>query len=125
MAHAHQAANHLRRRFESYLDVDLAARHGADRLVGRPGGAANPFGDGTIQRRWETASLDDLAEGMGRMAFTLRFTLSHPDLHTTIVGTTSPDHLAQNVEAARSGPLPDDIYEEAKRRLAAAGSRPE
>ncbi len=94
-------------------------------LVGRPGGAANPFGDGTIQRRWETASLDDLAEGMGRMAFTLRFTLSHPDLHTTIVGTTSPDHLAQNVEAARSGPLPDDIYEEAKRRLAAAGSRPE
>ena len=91
----------------------------------RPGGPTDPFGDGTVQQRWEAASLDDLAEGLGRMAFTLRFTLSHPDLHTTIVGTTNPDHLAQNVEAARAGPLPDDVYEEAKRRLATAGAQPE
>ena len=91
----------------------------------RLGGPTDPFGDGTVQQRWEAASLDDLAEGLGRMAFTLRFTLSHPDLHTTIVGTTNPDHLAQNVEAARAGPLPDDVYEEAKRRLATAGAQPE
>ena len=51
------------------------------------------------------------------MEFMLRFTLTHPDLHTTIVGTVNPDHLKDNVEAALKGPLPLDVYEEAKRRL--------
>ena len=30
----------------------------------------------------------------------LRFTLSHANLHTTIVGTKNPAHLQENVEAA-------------------------
>jgi aryl-alcohol dehydrogenase-like predicted oxidoreductase len=54
---------------------------------------------------------------MSRMEFTLRFTLSHPGLSTTIVGTKNPDHLRDNLEAARRGPLPDDVLAEAKRRL--------
>jgi aryl-alcohol dehydrogenase-like predicted oxidoreductase len=58
------------------------------------------------------------------MEFLLRFTLSHPDLDTTIVGTINPAHLQDNLAAARKGPLPPDVYEEAKRRLAAAGSAP-
>lgn len=91
----------------------------------RPGGPAGPFADGSAERFWDAANLDELAEGIGRMAFTLRFTLTHPGLSTTIVGTANPDHLAQNVEAAQAGPLPDDLYEEAKRRLTAAGATPE
>lgn len=72
--------------------------------------------------RWEQANLDDLLDGMSRMEFTLRFTLSNPDLDTTIVGTRSIEHLHDNLEAARKGPLPAGVIEEAKRRLAAAGS---
>jgi aryl-alcohol dehydrogenase-like predicted oxidoreductase len=54
------------------------------------------------------------------MEFMLRFTLSHPDMTTTIVGTLNPAHLADNLAAARKGPLPADQYGEAKRRLDAA-----
>ena len=70
--------------------------------------------------RWDRAEarLDDVLEGMSRMEFLLRFTLSHPDMDTTIVGTSSPDHLADNVAAAAKGPLPPDVYEDARRRLA-------
>lgn len=72
------------------------------------------------RERFDQAGLEDLLEGMPRMEFMLRFTISHPDLHTTIVGTANPDHLAANLEAAAKGPLPADLYEEAKRRLAPA-----
>jgi aryl-alcohol dehydrogenase-like predicted oxidoreductase len=68
--------------------------------------------------RWEQADLDDLLDGGTRSEFTLRFTLSHPQMHTTIVGTANPDHLAANVAAAAKGSLPDDVYAEAKKRLA-------
>lgn len=80
---------------------------------------------GQMKDRWELARLDELLDGMDRMEFTLRFTLSNPDLDTTIVGTRNPDHLRANVAAARKGPLPADVMAEAKRRLAEAGSRPE
>jgi aryl-alcohol dehydrogenase-like predicted oxidoreductase len=62
---------------------------------------------------------------MSRMEFMLRFTLSHPGLTTTIVGTRNPDHLKDNIDAALKGPLPAAIVAEAKRRLAAAGAVPE
>ena len=67
--------------------------------------------------QWDDADLDDLLDGMSRMEFMLRFTLSHPDMHTTIVGTSNLDHLADNVAAAAKGPLPADQYEAAKARL--------
>ena len=54
------------------------------------------------------------------MEFMLRFVLSHPDLHTTIVGTSKASHLANNVEVAVKGALPEDLVREAKRRIAAA-----
>ncbi len=70
--------------------------------------------------RWEDAEsrLDDVLDGMPRMEFLLRFTLSHPDMTTTIVGTSSLDHLAQNVAVARKGPLPSDVFERARQTLA-------
>jgi aryl-alcohol dehydrogenase-like predicted oxidoreductase len=54
---------------------------------------------------------------MSRIEFVLRFTLSHPALSSTIVGTSSLGHLRGNVTIAEKGPLPADLYEEAKRRL--------
>ena len=77
-----------------------------------------------LRRRWELARLDELLGDMSRMEFTLRFTLSNPDLDTTIVGTKDAGHLRDNVAAALKGALPDELYQEAKRRLAEAGSRP-
>jgi aryl-alcohol dehydrogenase-like predicted oxidoreductase len=38
----------------------------------------------------------------------LRFTLSQPGVHTAIIGTTSPDHVRANLEAAAKEPLPDE-----------------
>jgi aryl-alcohol dehydrogenase-like predicted oxidoreductase len=74
---------------------------------------------GVGQRNWETSGVAGLlAEaGMSNMEFVLRFTISHPGLSTTIVGTSNPDHLAGNIAVAEKGPLPDDLYEEAKKRL--------
>jgi aryl-alcohol dehydrogenase-like predicted oxidoreductase len=61
---------------------------------------------------------------MTPMEFILRFTFTNPDLDTTIVGTINPAHLQSNLDILQQGPLPSDLYEEAKHRLAAAGSVP-
>jgi aryl-alcohol dehydrogenase-like predicted oxidoreductase len=68
--------------------------------------------------RLEQTNLDDLLDGVTTMEFLLRFTISHPNMTTTIVGTANPEHLAANVAAARKGPLPADVYEAARRRFA-------
>jgi aryl-alcohol dehydrogenase-like predicted oxidoreductase len=78
----------------------------------------------TMHGQWDSAGLDELLDGMSRTAFMLRFTLSHPDLDTTIVGTSSIGHLRDNLAAAAQGPLPGDLLSEAKARLTAAGARP-
>ena len=56
----------------------------------------------------------------GGLGALLRFTLSQADVHTTIVGTASADHLAANLAAAKAGPLSDDVTAETRRRLEAA-----
>jgi aryl-alcohol dehydrogenase-like predicted oxidoreductase len=58
---------------------------------------------------------------MSRIEFILRFTLSHPDLSSTIVGTSAASHLRSNLAAAEKGPLPPELYEEARKRLSPAG----
>ncbi len=71
---------------------------------------------------WQAARLDDLREeGESRTAFLLRFTNSHPGMSTNIVGTKSVEHLRENIAAAARGPLAEDTYAEAKRRLSAGG----
>jgi aryl-alcohol dehydrogenase-like predicted oxidoreductase len=72
--------------------------------------------------RYQQTNIDDLLEGGSPMEFMLRFTISHPDMHTTIVGTKNSQHLAANVVAASKGPLAADVYEEAKKRF--PGARP-
>ncbi|MFF0148494.1 aryl-alcohol dehydrogenase-like predicted oxidoreductase [Amycolatopsis sulphurea] len=69
---------------------------------------------------WNAAGLDDIIPGdMSRHEFLLRFTLSHPALSSAIVGTSSLAHFMSNAEIASRGPLPAELYDEAKRRLAA------
>ena len=46
---------------------------------------------------WQKAGLDDLLDGMTPTQFILRYTLSNPSLSTAIVGTTSVEHLNENV----------------------------
>jgi aryl-alcohol dehydrogenase-like predicted oxidoreductase len=77
--------------------------------------------DGVAADIWEQARLDELLDGIDRHEFVLRFTLHHPQLSTTIVGTSKLAHLQRNVEMASRGPLPDDVYDEAVRRLDSAG----
>jgi len=76
--------------------------------------------------KFEEAKLDELLEeGESRTAFLLRFTLSHPHCHTTIVGTLNPAHLEQNIAVAAKGVLSADVYAEAKKRLDSVGISPE
>jgi aryl-alcohol dehydrogenase-like predicted oxidoreductase len=75
--------------------------------------------------RWQAAKLEDLLGDMTQMEFILRFTFTNSDLDTTIVGTANPTHLRANVETLQHGPLPTELYAEAKRRLALAGSAPQ
>ncbi len=73
--------------------------------------------EGNFWDLWQKAKVDDILGDMTRMEFIFRFTISHPDMDTTIVGTINPAHLQDNLNALRKGPLPPDVYAEAKRRL--------
>lgn len=104
--------------------ISQAAAAGAGIIIRGGAGRGVPSGEDEAARRnpkivdsWERAGVDDLLDGMSPMEFTLRFTISHPDVATTIVGTANPAHLAANVETASKGPLPQSLYAEAKRRL--------
>jgi len=96
-----------------------AAEDGVDAGVGRKGGetfAGVPFEDGL-------AAVDDLRPFVPSEAtmaqFTLRWILDHDAVSTVIPGSTSPDHVAENDDAADLEPLSHqthgavrDIYEE-------------
>ena len=117
----------LERQHEDWIAA--AANKGIGNVI-RGGVAKGEPGESGVEGRvsWDTfdrAKLGELLDdGETRTSFMLRFTLSHPGMHTTIVGTLNPQHLAQNVAATERGALPADIYEEAKKRLAAAGQVP-
>jgi aryl-alcohol dehydrogenase-like predicted oxidoreductase len=107
--------------------ITQAAQAGAGTVIRggiARGSVAEGHERGEAWELWQRARLDELLDGMGRAEFVLRFTISHPHLHTTIVGTINLEHLEQNLQAVEKGPLPPEIYEEAKRRLAAAGMVP-
>lgn len=112
--------------------ISAAARSGAGTLI--RGGAARgaPADDkqwrqgpltqaeGVGKRRWDASGIEELLGDMSPIEFTLRFTLSHPDLSSTIVGTVNLEHLRANVAVAEKGPLPPELYAAAKQRFAAA-----
>ncbi len=108
--------------------ITKAALSGAG-IIDRGGVARGEPGVGLGNTdRWKTyeaAKMDELREeGESRTTFLLRFLLSHPNIHTTIVGTLIPEHLADNVKVAEQGTLSAEVYAEAKRRLDAAGEKP-
>ncbi len=117
----------LERQNENWISA--AAKNGIGTVIrggvakGEPGESGTPRPE--TWTAYEAAKLDEIKPASETMtSFMLRFTLSHPDVHTTIVGTLNPDHLRANAEAARRGPLPVNVYAEAKRRLTAAGQTP-
>ena len=74
--------------------------------------------------RWNDARLDDLLDEMSRIEFMVRYVISLPATDTTIIGTKNLDHLAENLTAARKGPLAANIVAEVNLRLDATKSRP-
>ena len=66
---------------------------------------------------WGKTGLGELLGEMDQTEFILRYTLSHPHCHTTIVGTMNLDHLAANLLAAEKGPLPKELYDRAGRQV--------
>lgn len=90
-------------------------------LVIRSGmGLGGPDAEQPAQRNidlWKQAKLDELCQDMKPSELILRYTLSHPHCQTAIVGTRSPDHLADNLAASAKGPLPRDLYEQVKQRI--------
>ncbi len=108
--------------------ITLAAQSGAGTIIRGGVGQGEPGkgrGDESRWALWDKANLNDLLEiGESPTAFILRFTLSHPDISTIIVGTGSLKHLKENLVMAEKGPLSPDVYEEAKKRLTLAGEVP-
>lgn len=108
--------------------ISQAAKAGIGTII-RGGVARGEVGVGLgNEDRWkkfEAAGLDELLEpDESRTAFLLRYTLSHPDVHTIIAGTLYPEHLRQNIAALQRGPLSPQVYAEAKRRLDQVGVTP-
>ncbi len=75
--------------------------------------------------KFEAAGLDELREeGETRTTLILRYTLTHPNADTNIVGTSRIPHLRENLAGIMKGPLAPDTYAEMKRRLDSAGESP-
>lgn len=116
----------LERDHEDWLTT--TAQAGAGTIIrggvalGKPGvGIGSPD-------RWQAfseAGLDELRQpDESETSFVLRYTLTHSDVHTIIVGTTNPAHLAENAQAIQAGPLSAEVYTQAKQRLDRFGVRP-
>ncbi|RPI64570.1 MAG: aldo/keto reductase [Planctomycetaceae bacterium] len=72
---------------------------------------------------WQTAALEEFLEDIDPSELILRYTLTHPDIDTVIVGTSRPEHLHRNIQSAERGALPRELYDEITRRLAVAMER--
>ena len=117
----------LKREHESWITA--VAETGAG-VVNRGGVALGEPGVGLgkeeVWGNFEAAGLDDLREaGESRTSFLLRFTLSHIHSHSIIIGTSNSGHLKEDVATVLRGPLPQDVYEQAKSRLAGVGMKPD
>ncbi len=105
--------------------ISAAAETGAGIII--RGGIAHGGPEAEIRRPalddvWAQAKLDEvLPSKMSRAEMILRFTLSHPNCDTTIVGTCNSSHLAENVRACEAGALPTELVREIQSRVAAIG----
>ena len=102
--------------------ISDASASGAGTVIrgGVQQGEPGPNSRGRLDKweQFESAQLDDLMDnGESRTGFLLRYTMTHPDIDTIIVGTKNSEHLIDNIQMVQRGPLPEDIYIEAKARL--------
>jgi len=108
--------------------ITQAAETGAGIII--RGGIAHGGPDAEIERPalndiWSRAKLDELLpSGMNRAELILRYTLSHPHCHTTIVGTCNRLHLVENLQAVNNGALPADLQQEIANRVEALVEQP-
>ena len=109
---------------EHHEAIIAAAKTGAGIIL--RGGIAQGGPESEIKRPilnevWQEARLAELLPaGMSPAELILRYTLSHPHCHTTIVGTSNLDHLAENVSAVTRGPLPENLVKEVRQRVTTA-----
>ena len=97
--------------------IDAAAAAGAGVIVRGAVDRGSLLAKADAAQLWDQARLDELADGLPRMQFLLRFAMSRPGVSTTLVGTADVGHWAENVAAARLGALEPDVYAEVNRRL--------
>ena len=71
-----------------------------------------------VKSRWETADLGSLAPDLDPMEMMLRFTTSHPYIHSIIAGTQNLDHIANNISTIQKGGLDEDLVRQIKDRVA-------
>jgi aryl-alcohol dehydrogenase-like predicted oxidoreductase len=104
------------------LTVPLARQHGMGVIAKRPIANAlwrNPRPENAYyQSYWDR--LQELRyaflQDERALEMALRFTLSVSGVHTTIVGTTNPAHLRQNVEFTAAGVLDEDQFDAIRTR---------
>lgn len=112
---------------EHHDAIGAAAEKGAGIIL--RGGIAQGGPEAEIQRPalndvlHEARLAELLPADMPPAELILRYTLSHPHCHTTIVGTCNPEHLAANAAAAARGPLPSNLVDELNRRVTALRSK--
>jgi aryl-alcohol dehydrogenase-like predicted oxidoreductase len=68
----------------------------------------------------ELGFADDGNDSWAELA--LRFTLSHPGVHTAIIGTTNPENARTNLAFAEKGPLSSDAIEKIRQRFRVANA---
>ncbi len=68
--------------------------------------------------RAQTFPLHELAGDMPLIEFALRFTLSHPNISTAIVGSTNPEHIKTNCQISDGQKLPDTTIQKARQLFA-------
>ncbi|MFH1378603.1 MAG: aldo/keto reductase [Planctomycetota bacterium] len=112
---------------EHHDAITRAAASGAGIIIrggiGRGGPGAQTASKTTVDL-YAAAKLDEvLPAGMTASDMILRYTLSHPDCHTTIIGTLNPAHLKQNIAAAEQGGLEKGLYDEITLRVRTAIQR--
>ena len=74
--------------------------------------------DETYNEKVRIARLSELfEEGESLQDFLIRYVITHPGVACGLIGTKNVFHLLANIRAASRGPLSEECYQEAKRRL--------